>query len=162
MLDGLKRFFNREPAGMAQVRRAWGAVSILRTLTTTAFVPALDTSALPDSVSPKAWDVVATIAGVYAMCSYLKGNNPKEYRAHGAAVVATASEVDPKGDWLLKDCIAFIASTLEKGGFTDEQALGMWMLWNLLGRTPSYDEARRAGILGGIAYHCAIDAWNTS
>lgn len=140
-------------------KKAQNAIALIKTLMIANFIHLIDDGALPKHVSSKAWDTLAVVAGSYAIMAYLKGSNGSDYAIYGSPLISTLDTQVHQGQAALEDCVEFVGKMPPE---QIESTLGYWLLWNLLGRRPEYEEGKYAGVIGGMVRRLAIEAWKSS
>jgi hypothetical protein len=116
----------------------------------------------------KAWDCCATIAGIYAALWWLQ----RKYDIESEAVL-TGKVADSMVKWdertlgAIQNCDGFVKNALDSDASTDQafeanlgNSLGMWLLWNVYGRAPSFEESRMGAVAGRMAVESFRDWWN--
>ncbi len=112
----------------------------------------------------QAWDTLMTVGGVAVALYSLRDRAPSDRFVQ--LVVRICKELDgwnKIGSKALEDCRGFIerSSQGKKGESVDvsrEDALGVWVLWNLYGRCPTHEESKPARAIGGMLGH-TFSAW---
>jgi hypothetical protein len=120
---------------------------------TTMFVPMLDQYPLLNTVKPDSWDFFVTIASVLIAASRLEksrlSNNRK--RELMDVVVRSLADWSPEnGIRGFEDCKAMfernydaLTGSQHESRFIAADAIGMWVIWNLLGTRPEAEEERK-------------------
>ena len=104
--------------------------------------------------APDEWDFFACIAGVFFGILYL--NEVPDPVPLRAMIRVALDQKDRQAADALADCSAFVkrASQRMKAGDDPDlivaDAVGMWVLWNLLRRAPGYEETAPARAIGGM------------
>ena len=120
------------------------------------------------TVDGKAWDCCATIAGLYAALWWLE----KKYDIKSEAVL-TGEVADGMVKWdaralgAIQNCDGFVKNAVDSDAGTDQaieanlnNSLGMWLLWNVYGRAPSFDESRMGAVAGRMIVEWFRYWWN--
>ncbi|WP_425989909.1 hypothetical protein [Afipia sp. DC4300-2b1] len=137
-------------------KRAADTIALTKSFVIASFIPLLNDGTLPKHVSSKAWDTLAIVAGIYAVMAHLKGSDSDQYAIYGSPLISALRDEVKQGQAALEDCVKFVGKIPPE---QMEATVGLWLLWNLLGRQPEYDEAKHAGVIGGMVYRLAIEAW---
>jgi len=102
------------------------------------------------------WDYLLTVAGVAVAVSCLHNQVSASHFARLLPRIRQQLDGwDTESPAALDDCRAFITRSLQGNGLPDSpqhvsivDASGIWVLWNLFGRCPSYEESRPARAIG--------------
>jgi hypothetical protein len=107
------------------------------------------------SFDMKAWDLFLTVGFVWAALSALEtANVPKtEIEEIRGIVGESLARIFPKGLQALDHCTLFMNQTMGSNAQLQvNDALGYWIVWNLLGRNDfTDDESNFVRVLGDIA-----------
>jgi hypothetical protein len=119
----------------------------------TMFVPMVDQHPLLKKVNLEQWDFVLTIAGVFMGATRLQNLQLRDDRQRELMEVVSHSLTDwsPKnGIRGFEDCKKMfernfdaLTSIQHEPRFIASDAIGMWIVWNLLQRPPEAEEERR-------------------
>jgi hypothetical protein len=156
--------------------RAEKLVMAAKVVATSGYIPTGDRFEVVYSVPTDRWDFVVTIAGVFAAMNVLAGNAnagllPKTQADPVlATVLRSLDEWHPKGTAAVRDCGAFFARTFDFLGnlpiYQDQpnrrmaDALGGWIVWNLVGHPPESEQERGlVRVLGSMACFGFADWW---
>lgn len=119
------------------------------------------------------WNFFVTVAHVYCALAWLVPKVSAERYSVLCSIVNTELNAwNRNGQRALEDCTNFVNRTAQrlvsdeghkqrtedKFAYTD--ALGMWVLWNLYGRKTSYEKARPARAIGGVAFTSMASYWD--
>jgi len=111
----------------------------------TMFVPMLDRFPALESVDPKHWDFILTVAAVFLAATRLSGSRIGSVREEKLMeIVAQQLNVwDADGILAFEDCKTFfeiefdrLSSTQHPQEFVAVDALGLWIVWNAMERQP--------------------------
>lgn len=112
--------------------------------------------------STKEWEFFASIGAIYLATNSL----PEERRATQVldTLIYQMNHWDKQGIEALKDCSKFVKNALvdaEYNNFDDQylDTIGMWVLWNLYKRTPTYEESAPARIIGSLLSKMIENWW---
>lgn len=148
-----------------------GAAHILATELYTAVAEGVETVR---EVDAEQWDFVLTVAGVFVAASRLNQLGISEDRNKRLMTVVAGglSHLKPDGIAGFEDCKMFFErayqgfTTLETykmdPRFLSADALGAWMVWNLVGHAPKgEDESKLVRILGATVTDGFYDWWKS-
>ena len=117
------------------------------------FVPVLDQYPLLKTVKPESWDFFVTVAGVFIAASRLQNLQLSDNRKQELMDVVARGLTDwspENGIRGFEDCKAMFERNFDsltrshrEPRFVASDALGMWVVWNLLGRAPADEEERK-------------------
>ena len=115
------------------------------------------------------WDFFVTIGGVSVAVSCLSDRvSARRFAELLPRLREQLDAWDPQASAALEDCRAFITRSLQgklsqgdPGHPTITDALGMWILWNLYGRCPSYEESAPARTIGGMLEQAFAGWWDS-
>jgi hypothetical protein len=135
------------------------------------FVPVLDQHPLLKTVKPESWDFFVTVAGVFIAASRLQNSQLSANRKQELmdAVARGLADWSPEnGIRGFEDCKAAFERNFDsltrsqhEPRFIASDALGMWVVWNLLGRAPAAEEERKlARAVGTAVVHNFFTWWN--
>jgi len=136
---------------------------------TSVFVPLLDKFPFLEKVDVENWDFIVTVAGVFMGASRL--NNLHVDDAREEMLVETVAEhiVEWNVDGIraFEDCKGLyeteydhLAAVGHEPRFLASDAVGKWIVWNVLGRAPeSHDECMLVRTIGSMVTHAFFDWW---
>lgn len=136
---------------------------------TSVFVPLLDRFPFLEKTDVEHWDFIVTVAGVFMGASRL--NNLHVGDAQEEMLMETVAEhlVEeyPDGIRAFEDCKGLyeteydrLATAEHDSTFLASDAVGKWIVWNVLGRAPeSRDECMLIRTIGGMVTHAFFDWW---
>jgi class 3 adenylate cyclase len=137
------------------------------------------------SVDLEQWRFFGTVAAVQGACIVMRNRIGDEFGATFAAIYSFAEKWDHQGPTALTDCLRFVIETSERLRAAEEEdegeddededsqelehedeadarrtqyCLGLWVLWNVLGRKPSSDEASMLAPALGMSFYTLADA----
>lgn len=136
------------------------------------FVHTLDQFPNLRSVDPRRWDKVLTVAGIFVGVSRLNQEQITAPERSSLLDIVTREAVrwDPGAVKAVDDCRDFVDRTydvLSKDSnyaanqrFLFSDALGGWIVWNLLGHVPETEEEQRmVRVLGATVTHSFYSWW---
>lgn len=110
------------------------------------------------------WDTLMLVGGVTVALSCLRERVTADgFMRLFSRVCRELDRYDPIGSRALEDCIAFIERSVTSAAeprVSAEDALGMWVLWNLYGRFPTLEESAPASAIGGLLSHTFSEWWS--
>jgi hypothetical protein len=135
------------------------------------FVPLLDEFPLLQEANPEHWDFILTIAGVFIAATRLRNlhlDHAREDKLSDIISEYLYKSNSSQGASGFDDCKSFFERTydaLEKSGheprFTASDAIGSWIIWNVLSRAPETEEEQRLmRAVGMLITHRLYDWWN--
>lgn len=135
------------------------------------FVPMLDQFPLLRNVKPDQWDFVVTIASVVIAATSLrnlKKDDTQEEEVMDIVARGLTGWDQQNGLRGFEDCKAMFERTFDgltnahaDPRFIASDALGWWIVWNLLGREPKGDEELRlVRTIGGATVHTFFSWWS--
>ena len=148
----------------AQAKRLVDATNILAIST---FVPAVDQYPFLKQCNPNDWDFFATVASVQVgIANLLHSVSSERFKLLYPIIAAALHKWNPQGEDAVRDCQAFIRRSLNHRSVAAENilptdALGMWVIWNLLRRTPTREEASASRGIGGALATPIQDWWES-
>lgn len=110
------------------------------------------------------WDFLVQIAGVHVALLALAGRRDPD--ALHQIIRSDLDKIGGRAAEFLADCAAFGNEALQDPSrFDDPQeelgnAIGIWILWNLYGRAPMFDEAAPAKTIGGMLFSTFGTWWD--
>jgi len=136
---------------------------------TSLFVPLLDKFPFLEKVDVENWDFIVTVAGVFMGASCLNNLHVGDAREEMLmeAVAEHLDEWDADGIRAFDDCKDLyateydrLAATGHEPQFLSSDAVGKWIVWNVLGRAPeSHDECMLVRNIGAMVTHAFFDWW---
>ena len=134
------------------------------------FTPLLKKFSFLREVDAKHWDLILTIAGVFIAVTSLGnlGLGENRQRKIMGKIGAKLTQWDPtNGRRAFEDCASFYEINYNEltgaGGeprLVASDALGSWVVWNVLGRPPQSEEERRlVRTVGGMVTHTFLNWW---
>jgi hypothetical protein len=161
----------RELFGLGEdplLRQADTLVQAAETYAIGTFTPLLKKFSFLREVDKKHWDFILTIAGVFIAVTRLGnlglGEN-RQRKLMGKVGVKLTQWNPTNGRSYFEDCAsfyerAFDALTRAGGEFVASDALGSWVVWNVLGRPPHSEEERSlVRTVGGMISHTFSNWW---
>lgn len=136
---------------------------------TSVFVPLLDKFPFLGKADVVHWDFIVTIAGVFMGASCLANLHVGVTREK-RLMETVSKHLEKKyqdGIHAFEDCKGFYESEYDRLAaaghdpkFLASDAVGKWIMWNVLGRAPeSHEECMLARIIGGMVIHAFFDWW---
>ena len=147
-----------------QARRLVSAANILAVST---FVPFIDKYAFLKQCDPNDWDFFATAAAIHvAIASLIRSVSPERFKLLYLTITPEIHNWNRQGEDAILDCQRFIKRTLDTQPTGAESvlptdALGMWIIWNLLRRAPTYEEAQASHSIGRALATSLHDWWDS-
>ncbi|MDA3790327.1 MAG: hypothetical protein PF503_17770 [Desulfobacula sp.] len=150
-------------------KQADSLVSAAAIHATSVFVPLLDKFPFLEKANVEHWDFIVTVAGIFMGASRL--NNLHVGDAREKILMKTVAEhlVEKYQDGIraFEDCKGLyeteydrLAATGHDPTFLASDAVGKWVVWNVLGRAPeSHDECILVRTIGGMVTHTFFDWW---
>jgi hypothetical protein len=147
-------------------KRAAEFVDAARLFAVTSYKPVLDR--FPEvrvfSSRLEQWDFFMTVATMSSGVGALATQLPREeFTACMRRIQREMDGWDRPGFAALDDCMSFVNRSFEEPSVDEhaaEDALGLWFLWNMLGRAPEYEETRPARAIGTLASRFGRDYWS--
>jgi hypothetical protein len=135
------------------------------------FVPFLDQFDVLREVNPQQWDVTVTIAGVFTAVTRLWGlrlGDTREGKLSDTISECLVKWNSSEGVSGFNDCKAIFEiafDTLTSSGheprFVASDAIGSWIVWNVLLHAPeTEDERRLIRAVGAMVIHRFFDWWS--
>lgn len=167
-------FFNRLRGQKTSplVERAHSLVGVADVNAVSSFVQTLDHFPCLRSVDPKRWDKVLTVAGIFVAVSRLNQEPDTAPERSSLLDIVTKETVrwDSRAVEAVDNCRNFVDRTYDALSqdpdyaadpkFLFSDALGGWIVWNLLDHAPSNEEERRmARVLGSTVVHEFYSWW---
>lgn len=150
-------------------KQAENLVAAAQINATTMFVPLLDKFPFLREANVEHWDFIVTVAGVFMAASRLTGLRVGEDREEKLmeTVAERLEEWSPDGVRAFEDCKGLyeteynrLAAASHEPRFLASDAVGKWIVWNVLGRAPSgRDECMLVRTAGGLVTHAFFDWW---
>jgi hypothetical protein len=138
-------------------RQAGSLVSAAQVHATASYIPTLQRFPIVGTVPAEQWDFFVTVAGVFVAATRLNSLRLPEAREHRLMdrVGTDLNEWSSDGIRAFEDCKALFEQEFDRltglrhdPQFTTADALGLWIVWNLLRRRPTTDE--NIGLVRGI------------
>lgn len=134
------------------------------------FVPLVDKFPTLRPVDVKHWDFIVTVAGVFMAASRLNNLKLTDER-EGRLMEVVAKELNQwqsDGTHAFEDCKNLFESEYDRLAaaghdkrFLASDAVGKWIVWNVLGRAPQTDEEiRLVRTTGAMVTQAFFDWWN--
>ncbi len=133
------------------------------------FTPLLDRFPLLQDVDTGHWDFILTVAGVFMGATRLNNLGLADAREAKLmeVVAARLNEWKPEAVRGFEDCKAFFETEFDRlnaaghdSRFVASDAVGRWIVWNVLGRAPeTEDECMLVRSVGVLATHAFFDWW---
>lgn len=135
------------------------------------FLPTLDRFPFLERVDGQHWNFVVAVAGVYVASTGLGKLSLPDVRGNALTdcVAQGLTKWDPDGPRAFVDCQGFFEKGVENlsAGGHDPQwiasdALGTWIVWNVLGKAPETDqESQLARTTGLVVIRNFRDWWDS-
>jgi len=150
-------------------KQAETLVPAARISATSMFVPLLERFPFLKEANAEHWDFIVTTAGVFMAVSRL--NNLRIAYAREDKLMETVTESlqswNPDGIRAFEDCKGLyekeydrLAAAGDELRFLASDAVGKWIVWNVLGRAPeSHEEAMLVRTAGAMVTHTFFDWW---
>ncbi len=136
---------------------------------TSMFVPLLDKFPSLREADVAHWDFIVTVAGVFMGASRLNTMRAGDAREEELMETVAESLVkwNPDGIRAFEDCKGLyeseydhLAAAGHEPRFLASDAVGKWIVWNVLGRTPqSEDDCMLVRATGTMVTHAFFDWW---
>ena len=147
-----------------QATRLVGSAKLQATTSLTAL---LDEYPVLKQVDPTQWDFFVTVGAVFIAISRLANFVPEERTNRLTETVAENLDQWSKyGLGAFEDCKAFFERThdgLSQDGtdptFIASDALGSWIVWNVLERRPELEDMKLAHVIGAMTIHTFYNWW---
>ena len=142
-------------------------MSAANILAVSTFVPLIDKYPFLKQCAPKDWDFFATAAAIHvAIASLIRSVSSERFKLLYLAVVPEIHNWNQQSEDAILDCQRFIKRTLDAqpagaGSVLPSDALGMWIIWNLLLRAPTYEEAQASRSIGRALAAPLRDWWDS-
>jgi hypothetical protein len=153
------------------LRQADTLVQAAETYAIETFTPLLKKFSFLREVDKNHWDFLLTIAGVFIAVTRLGnlglGEN-RQRKLMGKVGVKLTQWNPTNGRRYFEDCASFYERSFNAltsaGGeprYVSSDALGSWVVWNVLGRPPHSEEERRlVRTVGGMITHAFSNWWD--
>ena len=126
------------------------------------FVPLLDQYSFLRGARAEVWDFFATAAAIFIALNNLKAVvAPERFLALYSELLPKVQQWDERGEDAVLDCQKFVARTVSPD-VSPLDALGFWVLWNVLQREPSAEEARATRTVGSALSAPFQDWWESA
>jgi hypothetical protein len=136
---------------------------------TSMFVPLLDKFPVLREADVEHWDFIVTVAGVFLGASRLSNMRVSDAREEKLMEIVAESLLNwnSGGIRAFEDCKGFYESEYDRLSaagheprFLASDAVGKWIVWNVLGRAPeSQDEYMLVRATGTMVTHAFFDWW---
>ena len=136
---------------------------------TSMFVPLLDEFPFLREADVEHWDFILTVAGVFMGASRLNNLRLGDAREESLMKIVADSLVEWNSDGIrgFEDCKRLFETEYDRltaaghePRFIASDALGKWIVWNVLGRAPaSQDECMLVRTTGAMVTHAFFDWW---
>lgn len=131
----------------------------------------LDRFAVLREADPEHWHLILlTVAGVFIAATRLNnlGLGDKREERLMAVVAERLDEWNPDGIRAFEDCKGLFEREFDRltaagheARFTASDAVGLWVVWNMLGRAPQTDEeVMLVRATGGMVTHAFFNWWD--
>lgn len=151
------------------LKKAENLVQSAQVNAVTLFVPLLDRFPLLRQVDPRHWDYVVTVAGVFIAVTRLTQLRLDDNREERLLDVITGRLNQWQSDSILgfANCRELFESEFDRltkaeheARFVGSDALGKWIVLNVLGRPPQTEaECAVVRMTGGMVAHAFFDWW---
>jgi len=112
------------------------------------FAPLLDQHPLLRGAKAEAWDFFATAGAIFVALNNLKAAvSPERFKDLYSVLLPKMRQWHERGEDAVLDCQKFVARTVSPD-VSPHDALGFWVLWNVMQREPSAEEARATRDIG--------------
>lgn len=149
--------------------RATKLVPAVRILATSSFTQLARRFPFIAEYKPHDWDFFVMAGGVsVALNALLRRVQHERFKSIYALIAPDLRQWNPQSENAIADCQRFVKHTLDGAPLqpTSEQplrhlaveSLGMWVLWNLMQREPTDEEAQAARSVGGLLAQ-SFDSW---
>jgi len=162
------RFFR--PKEDPLTKQAENLVPVARISATSMFMPLLEKFPFLKEANDEHWDFIVTTAAVFMAASRLNDLRIGDAREEKLMEIVAESleNWNPGGIRAFEDCRGLyereydrLAAAGHEPRFLASDAVGKWIVWNVLGRAPkSYDEAMLVRTAGAMVTHTFFDWWN--
>jgi hypothetical protein len=148
-----------------QAKRLVSAANILAIST---FTPAAEQYDFLKECDPQDWDFFATAAIIQvALNNLARSVSAERFKSLYAIIASEVHNWNSQGEEAILDCRSFIKRMLDAEPAGSESvapidALGMWVILNLLRREPTYAEAQASRAIGGALAAPLHDWWDKS
>jgi len=136
------------------------------------FTPLLDKFPLLRPIDIKHWDSIVTVAAVFMASSRLNNLRLEEGREERLmeVVAERLDQWQADGTHVFEDCKKLYESEYDRLAaagheqqFLASDAVGKWIVWNVLGRAPNTnDECMLVRAVGAMVTHAFFDWWDTN
>ncbi len=125
---------------------------------------------LLDAIDRENWDFILTVAGVFIATSRLEQLNLSNSRKQAVlnVIADSLNQWHPDGRYAFEDCKALFEDEFDRLRTEGEEelyigsdALGLWIVWNILGHEPqNEEEARLQRAVGVLVIGALLDFWD--
>lgn len=153
-------------------KQAEKLVSVARVFAVSLFVPTLDRFSILSEVEPKHWDFTVSVAGVFIAATRLNNLrlDSKREKILMDIVTRELNTWDPDGIRAFEDCkqlfemeydrLLTLSEYQRDNHFLASDALGMWIVWNVIRRQPQSDkEVELVRVIGSAVTHTFFGWW---
>lgn len=164
----LSGLFGKKPDPLLD--RAAGVVQAAQINAVGMFTPLLERFPMLRQVDTEHWDFILTVAGVFMATTRLNNLRIGDAREDKLLEVVAERLNEWKTDGIrgFEDCKGLFEpefNRLERAGhdpqFVAADAVGKWIVWNVLGRPPQTDEeCMLVRTTGGMTTHAFFDWWD--
>jgi hypothetical protein len=151
-------------------RRARTLVNSAQIQVTASYLPLVERFPLLQAAPPEQWDFFVTVAGVFIAATRLNNLGLSEPRKNHLMdkVASDLNEWNGDGIRAFEDCKALFDREYDRltevghdAQFVAADALGIWIVWNLIGRRPtSEEEIGLVRAIGATTTHAFFGWWN--
>jgi hypothetical protein len=145
--------------------QAKALVSAANILAVSTFTPVIDQYAFLKKVNPQDWDFFAAAASIQVAITNLTHSvSTARFKLLYTIIGMELCKWNRQGEGAIFDCQRFVKRTLEAkiaGGqkILPVDAMGMWVIWSLLQRTPTYEEGQASHGIGKALADPLHDWW---
>lgn len=156
-------------------KQAEGLVSSAEIFAISLFTPTLGRFPILATVDVKNWDFIISISGIFIALTQLNNFDlPEDQKSALINIVEKKlSEWNPDGIRAFEDCKSFFESQYDQSEKSSEykkdrrflasDALGIWVVWNILNRQPQNDEEiSLVRVIGSSVVHAFFDWWQAN
>jgi hypothetical protein len=164
----LRTVFGQKPDPLLD--RAANLVQAAQVNAVVMFTPLLDRFPILREVDTEHWDFILAVAGVFMAATRLNNLRLEDAREEKlmAVVAERLSEWKPDGIRAFEDCKGLFEKEFDRLNaaghdprFVASDAVGKWIVWNVLGRPPATDEeCMLVRSAGALVTHAFFDWWD--
>ncbi|MDI6766935.1 MAG: hypothetical protein QME52_08950 [Bacteroidota bacterium] len=169
-MNVFKKLIGKKPDPLTN--RANNLVSVSHIGAIEMYIPLLDRFPFLRKVDVKQWDFIVTVAGVFIASTRLNNLNLDLKRENVIMDIVSAKlqEWDRDAVGAFEDCKVLFEREFDRlttagheSRFIASDALGVWVVWNVLGRQPqSQEEIKLVRVVGGMTTHNLFDWWTSN